>query len=132
LMRILLGYARPSGGSATIDGLEPRRYVERSGVAYVPERVTIPRRWTVRDAMRAYAMFAGIGARAWDEVDAAMRRLGLGSLAHRRVATLSKGNLQRLAIAQAILGPRRIMVLDEPTDGLDPVWIAELRDILAE
>ena len=56
-----------------------------------------------------------------------MRRLGLEELAGRKVRALSKGNLQRLAIAQALLGDRKLMVLDEPTDGLDPVWIARLR-----
>ncbi len=132
LMRLLLGYARPSDGSVTVAGLEPRGYAERYGISYIPERVTIPPGWTVRGAMRAYAMFAGAGARAWEDVEAAVRRLGLDGLLERRIATLSKGNLQRLALAQAILAPRKVMVLDEPTDGLDPVWIAELRAILEE
>jgi ABC-2 type transport system ATP-binding protein len=48
------------------------------------------------------------------------------------VRALSKGNVQRLALAQALLCDRQILVLDEPTDALDPVWIAELRDILRE
>jgi ABC-2 type transport system ATP-binding protein len=65
-------------------------------------------------------------------VESAIDRLGLSALADRRVGALSKGNLQRLAIAQMLLSPRRLMVLDEPTDGLDPVWVAELRKIVAE
>lgn len=132
LLRVLLGYVRPTSGTAEIDGLPPRRYAERHGVSYVPERVAVPGRWTVRGALRAYAMLGDLGADAWGRVEAAMRRLGLEALADRPVRGLSKGNLQRLAIAQALLGDRRLMILDEPTDGLDPVWIAELREIVGE
>lgn len=132
LLRVLLGYVRPTAGRAEIEGAPPRDYAERHGVAYVPERVAIPGQWTVRGALEAYAALGGLGADSGDRVASAMARLGLDELADRRVRALSKGNLQRLAIAQALLGDRRLMVLDEPTDGLDPVWIAELRAIVAE
>lgn len=132
LLRLLLGYVRPSGGEVRIRDLPPREYVERHGIAYVPERVAIPGQWTVRRALTAYAMLGDLGHDAAERVDAAMRRLGLEELAERRVGRLSKGNLQRLAIAQALLDDRELMVLDEPTDGLDPVWIAELREIVGE
>jgi len=132
LLRLLLGYVRPTGGVATIAGVHPRAYVESAGVAYVPERVTIPRHWTVRESLRAYAMMGDLGDDAWDRVEASLDRLGLTGLASRRVGALSKGNLQRLGIAQALLADRQLLVLDEPTDGLDPVWIVEFRSILAE
>ncbi len=132
LLRVLLGYVRPTAGEAEIRRLAPRAYVERHGIAYVPERVAIPAQWTVRGALTAYAMLGDLGDDARERVEAALRRLGLEQLAERRVGQLSKGNVQRLAIAQALLGDRELMVLDEPTDGLDPVWIAELRRIVAE
>lgn len=132
LLRLLLGYLRPGAGTVTIDGLDPRAYVQRHGIGYVPERVAIPRGWTVEGALRAYAMMGNVGADADARVEAALARLGLRELSGRRVGALSKGNLQRLAIAQAIVCERQILVLDEPSDGLDPVWIAELRQILAD
>lgn len=132
LLRVLLGYARPTTGIALIGGLAPRDYVERHGVGYVPERLTIPPQRTVREALRACAMLGGMGDDARDRVEAVIERLGLGTLATRRIGALSKGNLQRAGIAQAILGDRQLLVLDEPTDGLDPVWIAESRAILDE
>lgn len=132
LLRLLLGYVNASSGAARIDGLPPREYARRNGVAYVPERVAIPRGWTVRVALTAYAMLDGLGREATERVESAIDRLGLAPLADRRTGALSKGNLQRLAIAQMLLSPRRLMVLDEPTDGLDPVWVAELRKIVAE
>lgn len=132
LLRVLLGFARPTAGEVEVAGMAPRHYAERHGVAYVPERVAIPRGWTVRGALRAYAALADLDADAHTRVEAAMNRLGLTPLADRRVAALSKGNVQRLAIAQALLAERDLMVLDEPTDALDPVWIAELRAIIEE
>jgi ABC-2 type transport system ATP-binding protein len=132
LLRLLLGYLRPTGGEVSVGEMSPREYAERHGVAYVPEHVRIPGGWTVRSALTAYAMLGDLGDDAHERVERSMSRLGLTPLADRRVSRLSKGNLQRLAIAQAILGERELMVLDEPTDGLDPVWIAELREIVAE
>jgi ABC-type multidrug transport system ATPase subunit len=132
LIRILLGYARPTAGEVLLNDLPPRRYAERHGIAYVPERVTIPPSWTVRSALQAYAMLGNLENDAWDRVEAAIDRLGLEPLASRRIGALSKGNLQRVGIAQAILAPRKLMVLDEPSDGLDPLWIAEMRTVIRE
>ncbi len=131
LLRILLGYLRPTRGAASIAGVAPRAYVERHGVGYVPELVAVHPGWTVRAALETFAALGEVphpGVR----VDAEIERLGLGELAGRRVGALSKGNLQRLALAQALLGERKLLVLDEPTDGLDPEWIARLRGILRE
>jgi ABC-2 type transport system ATP-binding protein len=130
LIRLLLGYLRPSRGRVEVDGLTPRSYVERSGVGYVPERVDVPPRWRVRGALTAYALLGDV-EHPGDRVDAVLTLLGLVPLADRRVAALSKGNLQRLALAQALLGPRTLLILDEPTDGMDPEWVARTREILA-
>jgi ABC-2 type transport system ATP-binding protein len=130
LLRLLLGYLRPTAGQVRIEGAPPRRYVESHGIGYVPERVAIPGHWTVERALQAYALLGNVGEDGPRRVAAALDRLGLKELAARRVRALSKGNLQRLAIAQAILCDRQLLVLDEPTDALDPVWIAELREIL--
>jgi ABC-2 type transport system ATP-binding protein len=132
LLRLLLGYLRPTSGHVRIGEWEPRRYAERSGVSYVPERVAIVPDRTVRVAMEAYALLGDAGPDLAERVDRALDRLGLRELEERKVGTLSKGNLQRVAIAQTLLAERKLMVLDEPTDGLDPVWIAELRKIVAD
>lgn len=129
LIRLLLGFLRATRGTVTIDGLAPRRYVERHGMAYVSETIAVSPTWTVRVAMRT---FASLGHASHDAADEQMRRLDIETLADRRVSSLSKGNLQRLAIAQALLCPRRVMILDEPTSGLDPEWVMRLRDMVAE
>jgi ABC-type multidrug transport system ATPase subunit len=131
LIRLLLGYIRPSGGSVRVDGMEPRAYAGSRGVAYVPETVAIPPSWSVGHAMRFWAALADLDGAA-PAIDTALRRVGMEDTVHRRIGALSKGMLQRVAIAQALLGERAVMVLDEPTAGLDPEWIAELRAIVAE
>jgi ABC-2 type transport system ATP-binding protein len=130
LLRLLLGYLRPTSGTISIADDPPRRYVADRGIGYVPERVAIPGHWTVEGALQAYALLGNVGEDGPERVETALGLLGLEELRDRRVARLSKGNLQRLAIAQALLHERELLVLDEPTDALDPVWIAELRAIL--
>ncbi len=131
LIRLLLGYIRPTRGRVEVHGMPPRGYVERFGVAYVSELVAIPPSWTTRGALDAYAALSEVDhPRA--RVGEVMERMEITAVADRRVGYLSKGNLQRLAMAQALLAPRRVMVLDEPTSGLDPEWIARLRAVVAE
>jgi ABC-type multidrug transport system ATPase subunit len=129
LLRLLLGYLRPTAGVVQVGGQPPRTYAERRGIAYVPERPTIPTRWTVRHALHAYAALGDV--EPWQErVAAVMREMGLEEVAERRVGALSKGNLQRLTLAQALLGERKLLILDEPTDGVDPEWRVRIREAL--
>ncbi len=130
LIRLLLGYLRPTSGEVRVGGLAPREYVERHGIGYVPESVAIPRRWTVRGTLAAFAALGEVPDPT-ARIDRTLGMLGLEGLAGRRVGALSKGNLQKLALAQALLGTRRVLLLDEPLNGLDPVWVARLREILA-
>ncbi len=129
LIALMLGFLRPTDGDVRIDGAEPRAWVERNGVGYVSELVAIPPHWTAATALRRYAILAGVPAAS---VDAEVRRVadefGIGDQLGRRMKALSKGNAQRVGLAQALLGDFRVMVLDEPTHGLDPVWTGRFRD----
>ena len=131
MISLLLGFLGPSSGTVTIDGLDPRRYVERHGVSYLSELVNVPPAWRVIDALRRYAILAGIaGAELDARVESALETLGLQEHRTKRARQLSKGNLQRLGLAQALLGEQRVVVLDEPTHGLDPVWTQRFRDVV--
>ena len=133
LISLLLGFLRPTGGTVTIEGVAPRRWVERHGAAYLPELVNMPPHWSVDSALRRYATLGGMPrARIRPAVDAAIRQLGLEEHRRKAVKALSKGTLQRLGIAQAMMQENaRLCVLDEPTHGLDPVWTLRFRDIIA-
>ena len=131
LISLLLGFLGPTQGDVRIAGLEPRRYVEDNGVSYLSELINIPPTWRVVTALRRYALLAGVSSAAMHErVEGAIAQLGLEEHRTKRVRQLSKGNLQRLGLAQAMLTDARLVVLDEPTHGLDPVWTQRFRDIV--
>ena len=131
LIALLLGFLSPSEGTVRIDALEPRRFIERHGIAYLSELVNIPPTWRTRSALRRYALLAGVEpARVAARVAEVLQMLGLEEHAGKRVRQLSKGNLQRLGLGQALLCDERVIVLDEPTHGLDPVWTQRFRDVV--
>src|SRR6185312_10237492 len=133
LIAMMLGYLRPTTGSVEIDGSSPRHYVERNGVGYLSELVAIPPKWRAQTALVRYATLAGIpDAEIPQRVDYVVDLLGLGEHRDKKVKALSKGNLQRLGLAQALLRDETILVLDEPTHGLDPLWTQRFRDIVDE
>jgi ABC-type multidrug transport system ATPase subunit len=129
LLSLLLGFIRPTTGTVEIAGEVPRDYLRGSGAGFLPERFSLPPGWRVGDALRAFARLERVDAAA---AVAAAAMFGLEDHAGRPAADLSRGLLQRLGLAQALLARRSLIVLDEPTEGLDPVWRVRLRDIIAE
>ena len=133
LISVLMGFLDPSAGTVRIAGAGARAYVERHGAAYLTELVAIPPRWSVDAALRRYASLGGLApAEGRARADAAIERLGLEEHRRKQVRQLSKGNLQRLGLAQALLGDNDLVILDEPTHGLDPLWTQRFRGIVDE
>jgi ABC-type multidrug transport system ATPase subunit len=133
LISVLLGYVPASAGEARIDGMAPRAYIERHGIGYLSELVDVEPRWTVRKALLRFGTLAGVRDGELPlRVSEVMERLGLAEYADRRFRELSKGNKQRLGLAQALLRQERVLILDEPTHGLDPLWLMRFRGIVAE
>ncbi len=131
LISLLLGFLAPSEGQTQIDGKDPRDYVEHNGVGYLSELINIPPAWKVAPALQRYATLSGVlQSEVSARVEAAIAQLGLDEHRGKRVRQLSKGNLQRLGLAQALLSEARLVVLDEPTHGLDPVWTGRFRDMV--
>lgn len=131
LISLLLGFVGPTEGAVRIGGLDPRRFIERHGLGYLSELVNVPPAWRAHDALRRYALLAGVrGGEERARVDEVIAMLGLEEHRDKRVRQLSKGNLQRLGLAQALLCEEPVIVLDEPTHGLDPVWTGRFRDVV--
>jgi ABC-2 type transport system ATP-binding protein len=131
LIALLLGFLKPTSGAIRIDGLAPRRFVERCGVGYLSELIVIPPRWRLEEALSRYALLAGLeGGQVRARVEELIELLGLTEHWGKQVRQLSKGNLQRLGLAQALLHDERLVILDEPTHGLDPVWTQRFREIV--
>ena len=133
LIAMLLGYLRPTTGNVEIDGLPSRAYVESNGIGYLSELVAINPKWRAENALVRYSILAGIREEEIPvRVNAMVEKLGLTEHRYKKVKALSKGNLQRLGLAQALLREEKLLVLDEPTHGLDPVWTQRFRDIVEE
>ena len=133
LIAMMLGYLRPTTGAVEIDGLPARQYVERNGIGYLSELIAINPKWRAETALVRFATLAGIpSSEISRRVGYVIDLLGLAEHRDKKVKALSKGNLQRLGLAQALLRDEQILVLDEPTHGLDPVWTQRFRDIVQE
>jgi ABC-type multidrug transport system ATPase subunit len=133
LIAMMLGYLRPTKGTVEINGLPARTYIERNGIGYLSELIAINPKWRADTALVRYATLAGIpDAEIPWRVDELIEKLGIAEHRDKKVKALSKGNLQRLGLAQALLRDDQILVLDEPTHGLDPVWSQRFRGIVEE
>ena len=131
LISLLLGYLEPTDGTVRVAGLGPRAFVERHGMGYLSELMAVPPRWKLEEALQRYATLAGVARdQMRTRIEAVIALMGLDEQRGKRVKQLSKGNLQRLGLAQALLREERVIILDEPTHGLDPVWTQRFRDVV--
>jgi len=133
LIAMLLGFLDPTDGEVRIAGQAPRAFVERHGVGYLPELMSLPAHWRVDNALRRLGVLAGVPAGELEgTVTAAIDRVDLDEHRRKTIKALSKGNFQRLGLAQALMADHRVVVFDEPTHGLDPVWANRFRDLVGE
>jgi ABC-type multidrug transport system ATPase subunit len=131
LMKCLVGLVHPDRGEMTLGGMDLRRDppATLARLGFVPQRVAFPAHQTVGEVIDFYATLKGLPARA---AERALDRVGMSAQRHKAVEALSGGMLQRLGLAQALLAEPPLLILDEPTVGLDPQVSLAFRDLLAE
>jgi ABC-2 type transport system ATP-binding protein len=132
-MRILTCYMPPDAGTARVGGFDVFEHsIEvRRRIGYLPETPPLYGEMVVRGYLDFVARIRGLsGTTRRTSVDAAMERCGLAQAADRLIGNLSKGFRQRVGLAQAILHDPPVLILDEPTAGLDPEQIIEIRELI--
>lgn len=132
LFKLVLGLIAPTAGRIAVDGIEVggsdfRR--ARQSIGYLPENLVLYDNLSGLETLRFFARLKGAPLAQCSEL---LDRVGLGSASHRAVREYSKGMRQRLGFAQALLGSPRLLLLDEPTTGLDPSAIRQFYDQLDE
>ncbi|MCS7315512.1 MAG: ABC transporter ATP-binding protein [Bryobacterales bacterium] len=132
-VKMLLGIVRPTAGSAKLLGMDCRRPEARLSVGYLPENHRLPSYWTGAGLLDFAGALSGMDPRSRQRRIAELLELvGLSEWADVRLARYSKGMLQRLGLAQALMHGPALLLLDEPTDGVDPVGRQQIRGILRE
>lgn len=129
LLRCLAGFLRPTAGRIRLAGLDPERYRRRFGLGYLPERTALPAYARVESFLRGIAALCERDARA--AADRALQWGGVEGLGGARIGSLSYGLQRRVALAAVELGRPRLLLLDEPTLGLDPIAVRDLRQRIA-
>lgn len=133
IIKILLGIVRATGGTARLLGYPAGDQRGRRKVGYLPEHLQIPAHQTARTALEYYGRLSGMShADIRRRSDELIPRVGLAGRCQESVKRFSKGMRQRLGLAQALLHQPDLVILDEPTDGLDPVGRSQVRSLLQQ
>ncbi|HEY3445555.1 MAG TPA: ABC transporter ATP-binding protein [Myxococcales bacterium] len=130
-IKTFLGIVRQTSGTVKVLDGDPEDPRVRSRIGYLPERLHLPQAWTPVQFLASVARLKQLRA-ARPQIDSLLVRVGLAPDAQRRIGGFSKGMRQRLGLAAALLGTPELLVLDEPTDGIDPLGRMEVRRLLAE
>ncbi len=132
-LKMLLGLVRPTAGTFEVLGADSRRRAGRAQVGFLPEQPYFPAQLSAGQAMRLYARLAGVPDREIAaRTDELLARVGLEGQRPTALSAFSRGMLQRLGIAQALVGRPRVVILDEPASGLDPIGQRDVRNLMLE
>ena len=134
-MNIMTGCLSATEGAVRIDGHDIFEEPEQAKrlIGYLPEQPPLYMNETLEEYLRFVGEAKGLrGTELERQIDEVIRQTGIEGVARRRISALSKGYKQRVGIAQALLGNPKVIILDEPTVGLDPIQIIEIRDLIKE
>ena len=134
-MNIITGCLSATSGTVRIGGHDIFEEPDRAKklIGYLPEHPPLYMNESPREYLRFVGEAKGLrGEELHRQVEEVMEKTGISGVMHRRISALSKGYRQRVGIAQALLGNPKVIILDEPTVGLDPIQIIEIRDLIRE
>ena len=130
-LKMLLGLVRPNGGRFEILGAPARAAGTRARVGFLPEQPYFPQQLTAAEALALYGKLSGLSrSEIAEQTNDLLPRVGLDGQNKTLLSKFSRGMLQRLGLAQALLGKPEVLVLDEPASGLDPVGKRDVRNLM--
>jgi ABC-2 type transport system ATP-binding protein len=135
IMKLVTGLLFPDAGAISIFGLPPSDIASKNRIGFLPE---LPYFYPYATAVESLAYYAGLsglnvsGPAARARIDAVIRKVGLKPHCDKKAGEFSKGMMQRLGVAQAVVHDPQLLILDEPVSGLDPLAIHEIRDLILE
>ncbi|MDE0835023.1 MAG: ABC transporter ATP-binding protein [Akkermansiaceae bacterium] len=130
-MKALLGLVAPTSGECSIFGKDSLKVDSRNEVGFLPENPYFYKHLSGEETLKFYGKLCGIkGAKLRDRVKELLELVDLEGASHRRIGGYSKGMLQRIGLAQALIQEPQLVILDEPTAGVDPVGSREIRDLI--
>jgi ABC-2 type transport system ATP-binding protein len=133
ILKVLLGLVTPTRGESKIFGKDSRDYRSHRVVGFLPENPYFYRFLTGEETLRFFGKLCSLrGPQLEARIAELLRLVGLEEARHRRVGGYSKGMLQRIGLAQALVQDPRLIVLDEPTAGVDPLGSRQIRDLILE
>lgn len=133
-MKIAMGFCKPDAGHVLVDGMDAQKdylAVQRL-VGYLPEHNPLYLDMYVRESLTFTANLYQLGKQTASKVDEMIERTGLSSECHKKIGQLSKGYRQRVGLAQALIHDPKVLILDEPTTGLDPNQLVDIRNLIQE
>ncbi|MFI5211486.1 MAG: ABC transporter ATP-binding protein [Ignavibacteria bacterium] len=133
LIKILLAITFPTNGSAKLFGTDVKNYKAKTKVGYLPENHKFPSYLTGEQVLGYYGQLSGMkeGSAMTKRIDEMLAMMNLKEWRNTKIRKYSKGMMQKLGLAQAMLSEPDLIFLDEPTDGVDPIGRKEIRDILS-
>src|SRR5438046_370821 len=132
-LKIILGLVSPTRGRTEIFGRDSSLVESREAVGFLPENPYFYKYLTAEETLRFFGKLCRLhGARLKKKIDELLELVGLTKARKRRLGVYSKGMLQRIGLAQALIHDPRLVVLDEPTAGVDPAGSREIRDLILD
>lgn len=135
MMKMITGYLEPDSGSVSLDGLSLQQQTRmvQSRLGYLPENLPLYADMTVIDYLEYAAGLKPLTlADKWQEIRRVIDATAITDKVHQGIGTLSRGYRQRVGVAQALLGKPQLLILDEPTNGLDPQQTAQMRALVCD
>lgn len=131
LIKMLTGMMKPTAGKIVMDGrvIDPQNKGFKKLFSYMPDEMLFPRQLTGLEVLTFFARLRGIND---ESVMEALQQVGLFDARNTQIKQYSKGMQQRLSLAQALLPDVQLRILDEPTNGLDPLWVYRFKEMILE